>query len=100
MKDFNRRKFLRGVGGVAVGLPALDVFRAHEARAQGATKKIYSIFMLEANGVVQAWNKEPEMFWPRATGALTDDMLAGADADRAVGELKGHAAKLLMIRGI
>lgn len=100
MKDFNRRTFLRGVGGVTMGLPALDVFRAHEARAQGVQKKVYSVFMLQANGVVQQWNKEPEMFWPSTLGPLSDEAMATTDADRATSELRGYASKLIMIRGI
>jgi hypothetical protein len=100
MKDFDRRKFLRGVGGVAVGLPLLDAFRAHEARA-AVTRKVFSVFMLQANGVVQAWDKEPEMFWPRqATGLLSDEVMGSTDADRATSELKGYASKLIMVRGL
>src|SRR5688572_32600285 len=100
MKDFDRRKFLRGLGGVSVGLPVLDAFRAHEARAQGARKKVFSVFMLQANGVAQAMGSEPERFWPRAAGALSDDTMGGADMDRATSELRGHASKLLMVKGI
>lgn len=97
MKDFSRRKFLRGVGGVTVGLPVLDAFRAHEARAQ-VEKKIYSVFMMQANGVQQAWDKEPDTFWPRNFGALSDDVMGGADADRATSELRGYSSKLTMVK--
>ncbi len=98
MKDFHRRKFLRGLGGVAVGLPMLDAFRAHESRAANVTKKVYSVFMAQANGVAQAWDKEPEMFWPRAFGPLSDAVMGGTDVDRATSELKGYADKLLMLK--
>jgi hypothetical protein len=99
MKDFARRRFLRGVGGVAVGLPMLDAFRAHEARAQGAVrKKVYSVFMMQANGVAQLMGREPEQFWPRATGPLSDATMMGADADRATSELAGFASKLIMVK--
>jgi hypothetical protein len=98
MKDFARRKLLRGVGGIAVGLPALDVFRAHEARAQGAKKKVYSVFMMQANGVAQAQGKEPEQFWPTAFGPLSDATMMGADAVRATSELAGFASKLTMVK--
>jgi hypothetical protein len=99
MQDFNRRRFLRGLGGATISLPMLDVFRAHEAGAQ-ATKKIYSVFMMQANGVAQASQSEPEQFWPRTPGALSDAVMGGADADRATSELRAYASKLLMVKGI
>lgn len=83
-----------------LGLPALDAFRAHEARGQAVRRKVYSVFMMQANGVLQAWNKEPEMFWPRNPGPLADDVMGGADADRATSELRGYASKLIMVKGI
>lgn len=102
MQDFARRKLLRGVGGVAVGLPVLDAFRAHEARAQAtnqaAKKKIYSVFMMQANGVAQAMDKEPEQFWPTTFGPLSDATMMGADTARATSELAGFAAKLTMVK--
>jgi hypothetical protein len=40
-KPFPRRRFLKGLGGVIIGLPALDVFQPPRARAAPATRKIY-----------------------------------------------------------
>ena len=68
--SIQRRAFLRGVGGVLVGLPALDIFQvamSSRARAQATPRKIYSAFMLQQNGAIQGRGDDPDMFWPPAT---------------------------------
>jgi hypothetical protein len=97
-RTFDRRRLLRGAGGVVLGLPALEAFAPRRASAAGKT--IYTIFMAQANGAIQGTGGDPDMFWPRATGPLSAATMAGADADRATSELKDHAAKLVMIKGI
>src|SRR5258706_1727267 len=111
---FERRRLLRGLGGVAVGLPMLDIF---EGRAMAApappTKKIYSALILQQNGLVQGPHMgggvvtavvpnapvETDMFWPRAMGPLSAATMTGADVDRATSELSDYASKLIFIRG-
>ncbi len=97
----DRRNFLRGVGGVLVALPALDAFLlGGRARARGAGRKIYSAFMLQQNGAIQGRSGDPDMFWPRAMGAISASAMAGADADRTTSELRDHASKLIFVRGL
>jgi hypothetical protein len=96
--DVPRRAFLRGVGGVVLGLPLLDVFSARGVRAQAAPTPGFAVFIRQGNGVAQAGNNEPERFWPKALGALTTASLQ-AETDRAVTELAMYANKLLMVRG-
>ena len=94
-----RRMFLRGLGGVAVGLPLLDVFGLQpRAAAQAAPAPGFAVFIRQGNGVAQAGNNEPERFWPKALGALTTASLQ-TDSDRAVTELASYANKLLLVRG-
>jgi hypothetical protein len=49
-RSFNRRRLLRGIGGVVVGLPALDVFTRVARAAAPPTRKIYSALILQQNG--------------------------------------------------
>jgi hypothetical protein len=97
-KTIQRRQFLRGVGGVLVGLPALDVFARH-ARAD-APRKIYGAFMLQQNGAIQGHWDDPDMFWPRAEGKIEKSAMLGIDADRTTSELADHADKLMFVRGL
>ena len=100
-KSIDRRSFLRGVGGVLVGLPALDIFlRVGRAHAQPGARKIYSALMLQQNGAIQGRGGDPDMFWPRAMGAISAAAMAGADADRTTSELREHASKLIFVRGL
>ncbi len=101
MKRINvaRRGFLRGVGGVMVGLPALDIFEGR-ANAQAAPKKIYSALILQQNGSVQGVNGEPDMFWPKLTGPIDAAAMMGADAAQATSELAAYASKLNFVRGL
>src|SRR5205814_3515583 len=82
---FERRRWLRGLGGVAVGLPMLDIFEGRAKAAAPAAKKIYSALILQQNGLVQGPHTgggevtavvpnapvETDMFWPRAMGPLS-----------------------------
>jgi hypothetical protein len=94
-----RRRFLRGLGGVAVGLPALDIFEGR-AYAQGAQKKIYSALILQQNGAVQGANNEGDMFWPRAVGAIDPNAMMTTDVDRTTSELAAYATKMNFVRGL
>jgi Protein of unknown function (DUF1552) len=91
-----RRHFLRGLGGAVIALPFLETFAPKRALAAGYPP--YAIFMRQANGVVQKTD-EPEMFWPKALGALTKDGLA-AQTDRALSVLSDYADKLLVVSGV
>ena len=91
-KHFDRRRFLRGVGGAVVGLPALDIFQK-KAHAQDPARKIYAAFLLQQNGAVQGAG-EPDMFWPRQMGPISATAMDGVDKDRTTSELKDYAGKL------
>jgi len=95
-----RRRFLRGLGGVAVGLPALDIFEGRRARAQASARKIYSAFMLQQNGAVQGNGNDPDMFWPTLVGPISATAMATTDAARTTSELKDYATKLNFVRGL
>ena len=100
-KNFGRRRFLRGTGGVALGLPALDIFLPRIARADLAPRrKIYSALMLQQNGAIQGNGGDPDRYWPRAMGPLSDAAMMGPDQDRTSSELVGHASKLIFVRGL
>lgn len=86
----NRRAFLRGVGGVAIGLPFLEGMPERSAWAQDAQPR-FALFMVGACGVVA------NRFWPAATGALTASSLG---SDKAVGALAEHASNLLLVRNV
>lgn len=95
----DRRRFLIGAGGVAVALPFLEAW----SRARAGTlddRPRFAVWVRAGNGVAQQWNDEPEMFWPRATGALTTSILGDANADRATSELAPYASKLNLLRGV
>ncbi len=86
----NRRAFLYGAGGIAIGLPYLEGMPERSAWAQ-TNQPVFSLFICSACGV------EPKRFWPGATGALSSALGSG---DKAVNNLKDHADNLLIIKGI
>ena len=94
-----RRRLLQGLGGVAVGLPALDIFEGR-ALAQTTGKKIYSALMLQQNGAIQGNGGDADMFWPRVVGPIDGNLMATTDADRTTSELKDYASKLNFVRGL
>jgi hypothetical protein len=98
-RQIARRRLLQGLGGVAVGLPALDIFEGR-AFAQAGAKKIYSALMLQQNGAIQGNGGDADMFWPRALGAIDANAMATTDADRTTSELKDYASKLNFVRGL
>lgn len=61
----NRRAFLYGFGGVAVGLPFLESSPERSAWAAG-DEPCFALFVGTGNGVVR------EQFWPARLGPLTD----------------------------
>jgi hypothetical protein len=88
----NRRAFLRGAAGVAIGLPFLEGLPERSAWAQNA-KPTFGLFMCAANGVVGS------KFFPDAVGAISESSLTGA-SDKATGKLARHASNLLFVKGI
>ncbi len=109
---FNRRRFLRGAGGVAIGLPLLETFDTRPAWSAVAGQPVYGVFVVTMNGVQQAgFGSEPDRFWPRGTpttaglpltraSLMADNDVATSGADRAIGELADHADRLLVVKGI
>ena len=100
----SRRLFLRGVGGITLGLPLLDAFGPHEAAAASASPDRFALFVVGANGVAMAdpSRGEPEKFWPTRTGPLTRDSLRADDFQhqRTVGMFADYASRLLVVRGV
>ena len=87
----NRRAFLKGVGGVTLGLPFLEGVPERSAWAQ-ADEPRFLFFMVAACGIVA------ENFFPGSKGALTTDSLASSG--KAVSELADHADHLLLLDGV
>jgi hypothetical protein len=88
----NRRAFLYGAGGVAIGLPYLEGLPERSAWAQDA-QPVFAFFLTAACGV------EPKRFFPDAKppGDLATLLATG---DKAVNALKDHAANLILTHGI
>jgi hypothetical protein len=99
-KLVNRRLVLRGLGGVAVGLPLLDVFEPRGAAAQAAARPVYSALMLQQNGAIQGNGDDPDMFWPGALGAIDKATLASRDAKQTISELADYADKIACVQGM
>lgn len=97
--NVRRRAFLKGAGAVAIGLPFLEGLPERSAWAAGETPT-FGLFIVTANGVVQAERSEPERFWPTQTGALTTASMDSFKADRVTGELSAYADRLLIVRGV
>lgn len=92
-----RRRFLQGLGGATLALPALQCW---ESKAQAATKPTYAVFVVTCNGVVQNLGTEPELFWPSKAGQLTSAGMAADQATRATALLSRHASRMLIVRGV
>lgn len=90
-KTFRRRQFLRGLGGITVGLPFLETFAPRRASAQmAATPKRLAVFFC-CNGVnMQKW------FPTTAYGALTPASFMGTGME----PIASYAPKILVPRGI
>ena len=87
----NRRAFLRGAGGVAVGLPFLESLPERSAWAAG-DDPVFSLFVCAVDGVV------PAQFFPSSVGPLSVDSLAAAN--KATSSLAAHADELLFVKGV
>ncbi len=89
---------LRGAGAT-LALPVLESFLPARARADAADET-FAVFFRQANGVAQAQRTElgdePERFWPRTAGALTEASLSG----RALDELNSVRNNLLVVGGV
>lgn len=92
----SRRRFLKGLGGITLGLPLLPSI--HGARAMPGGP-VYSVFVRAGNGVAQLEGDEPERFWPSTEGALDASTLA-ADTDRSLSELAQWSSQMLALKGL
>jgi Protein of unknown function (DUF1552) len=93
-KHFNRRIFLRGLGGAAVAAPFLSSVAEQEAKAQSATMtdpKRLIVMFTHYGCLTDRW-------FP----ALSHGPLASSDytAMQTLSPMAPYAAKLLMVRGI
>lgn len=100
----SRRIFLKGAGGITLGLPLLDAFQGRTVDAAEAPLQ-FALFVVGANGVAMADPSQPgedEKFWPTATGPLTTQSLQADDMDhqRTVGMFADYASRLLVVRGV
>lgn len=98
-RTLGRRLFLRGLGGVTLGLPVLEAFAPRRASAQELSPPFLAI-VASANGVVQARSGEAEAWWPSELGALSAASMSADRATRASGELAAYADRLLFVRGV
>jgi hypothetical protein len=86
--QFNRRAFLRGAGGISIGLPFLESLPGRSAWAQDENP-IFSFFIMQQCGVIQ------DKWWPSETGALSAATMTG----KACEPLIDYAPNLLFIKG-
>ena len=84
-RGLSRRAFLRGTGGVAVGLPWLGAMRRAHAQEGDVPKRFVVVFT--ANGTIP-WEWEPQ-------GGETDFTFG-----RILAPLERHREKLLVLQGI
>ena len=90
VNPLSRRRFLRGFGGVALGLPFLETFAPRSARAQTPVTTRFGVFFA-CNGV------DTDRWFPNSEfGALSDESLRGT-ANEA---LTPFRSKLLFPRGV
>lgn len=99
----SRRLFLKGAGGVVVGLPLLESLYAPGVHARDAVQTDpFAIFIRTPNGVAtyrtsqDEIGSEPERFWPTELGALSTNTVNG----RALDELSTNLDKLLVLRRV
>lgn len=91
MNRLSRRFFLRGVGGLTLGLPFLETLAGRHAHAQAAQSPRRFVVFFECNGVnMDKW------FPTTPYGALSAASFTGT----ALEPLAGYASKLLIPRGI
>ncbi|MCH2111177.1 MAG: DUF1552 domain-containing protein, partial [Polyangiaceae bacterium] len=101
-----RRIFLQGLGSVSLGLPLLESIGRQGSfqrgiRAAEIEPEPFAFFFRQANGVAAAQQTEelgaePELFWPRNTGPLTQASTEG----RALGELERYFSKMLVLGNV
>ncbi|MBL9028588.1 MAG: DUF1552 domain-containing protein [Myxococcales bacterium] len=99
----SRRRFLRGMGGVAMALPFLESLAPRKsAKAADGDAPTFAIFIRQGNGFAQeTFDGEPERFWPSfGPGTALTTANLSADSDRAISELAAHAGKLTIVRGV
>jgi len=96
----NRRHFLKGLGGVTVGLPLLEGLRSKALARDAGSADPFVIFFRQPNGVAAEQNtdigSEPERFWPRELGALTPENVSG----RALAELNPYLNRTLVVGNV
>ena len=93
-KHFNRRIFLRGLGGAAVAAPFLSSVAEREAKAQSATAtdpKRLIVFFTHYGCLTDRW------FPKLSHGALSSTDYMGM---QTLSPMAPYAKKLLMVRGI
>ncbi len=87
----SRRALLRGAGGIAVGLPALEAMRGGGARAATTAAPRRLVIFYTPNGT-NAQVNQPE-FWPQQTGA-------GFVLGKEVAPLEPLRDQLLIVSGV
>ncbi|HEY8924094.1 MAG TPA: DUF1552 domain-containing protein [Polyangia bacterium] len=85
-----RRTFLRGMGGIAVGLPFLETFAPRKAAAQAAATPKRMLVFFNSNGV------NMDKWFPTTYGTLTSASLTGTGIE----PLAPYASRILLPRGI
>lgn len=96
--NVSRRLVLRGLGGLALGLPLMESV-TQPLTAQAAQQPKFLIVLATPNGVRQAARGESETFWLRESGPLTSAGMA-AEADRSLSVLSPYADDITVIKGI
>ncbi|HEY0882963.1 MAG TPA: DUF1552 domain-containing protein, partial [Archangium sp.] len=100
MSDWNRRRFLKGLGGVTLALPFFESLLPRAAWAQNQSRHRFLVVVRVGNGIVQEGSEVGDRFWPRGLGALTVADMKTTNADRATSVIGDYAQKLLLVKNV
>lgn len=93
MSPLSRRSFLRGAGGIAIGLPLLEAMLGRRSHAADQSPPPRFVVMFSANGTI-------EERW-RPVGTEQDFLLDDPnDPDRILAPLEGLKDRLLVLGGL
>lgn len=86
-----RRQFLKGTGGIILGLPFLESIVASQLKGQDAAPNTFAVFLRHPHGVINSH------WWPKQLGPLSPETMP---ADFACSKLIPHLARTAYLKGL
>lgn len=86
-----RRQFLKGAGGIVLGLPFLESLLLSSARGADAAPPTFAIFLRHPHGVINSH------WWPSKFGPLSKETMPG---DFACSKMIPHLARTAYLKGL